>query len=112
MFHTYVSHGIRSGSLLTNYFSNKHNSKASSIGVYLTDQTYYGRDGLSLRLTGLDKGFNDNATSRYVVMHGGWYVDENFIKNMAEQAEAGGVLLYRLIIPKTLLTPLRINHCL
>ncbi|ASQ46155.1 murein L,D-transpeptidase catalytic domain family protein [Legionella clemsonensis] len=90
LFHTYVSHGIRSGSLETNYFSNKHNSKASSIGVYLTDSTYYGRDGLSLKLTGLDKGFNDNATSRYVVMHGGWYVDENFIKKYGRAGRSWG----------------------
>jgi hypothetical protein len=80
LFHTYVSHGIKSGTLLSNYFSNKYNSKASSIGVYKTNKTYYGRDGLSLRLDGLDSGFNDNASNRYVVMHGGWYVNEPFIK--------------------------------
>ena len=55
LFHTHVSHGIKSGSLLSNYFSNKVNSKASSIGVYNTEKAYFGRHGLSLKLYGLDK---------------------------------------------------------
>jgi len=90
LFHTYVSHGIKSGDLFTNYFSNKHDSKATSMGVYKTEQTYYGRDGLSLRLAGLESGFNDNASSRYVVMHGGWYVDEAFIKKYGRAGRSWG----------------------
>ncbi|MCW8450410.1 murein L,D-transpeptidase catalytic domain family protein [Legionella quinlivanii] len=90
LFHTYVSHGITSGSLNTNYFSNKYNSKASSIGVYTTDQAYYGREGLSLRLDGLDRGFNDNASNRAVVMHGGWYMAEDFIKKYGRPGRSWG----------------------
>ena len=90
LFHTYVSHGIKSGTLLTNYFSNKNNSKASSIGVYKTEKTYYGRDGLSLILDGLERGFNDNAATRYVVMHGGWYVEESFIKKYGRAGRSWG----------------------
>lgn len=90
LFNTYVSHGIKSGTLLTNYFSNKFNSKSSSIGVYTTEKTYYGRDGLSLRLDGLEIGFNDNASNRSVVMHGGWYVDENFIKKYGRPGRSWG----------------------
>lgn len=90
LFHTYVSHGITSGALLTNFFSNKYNSKASSIGVYTTEQSYYGREGLSLRLDGLDRGFNDNASGRSVVMHGGWYVDEQFIKRYGRPGRSWG----------------------
>ena len=90
LFHTYVSHGIKSGTLLTNNFSNKYNSKASSIGVYTTEKTYYGRDGLSLRLEGLESGFNDNASNRSVVMHGGWYVEENFIKKYGRAGRSWG----------------------
>jgi hypothetical protein len=58
LFHTYVSHGIKSGSLVTNHFSNKFNSKCSSIGVYTTEKSYYGRDGLSLRLKGWEAGLS------------------------------------------------------
>lgn len=90
LFHTYVSHGIKSGALMSDYFSNKNNSKASSIGVYTTEKTYYGRDGLSLRLNGLDKGFNNNAFNRYIVMHGSWYVDEAFIKKYGRPGRSWG----------------------
>lgn len=90
LFHTYVSHGIKSGTLLTNYFSNKYNSKASSMGIYKTEQAYRGREGLSLRLDGLDKGFNDNASNRAIVMHGGWYVEENFIKKYGRAGRSWG----------------------
>jgi hypothetical protein len=89
-FHTYVSHGITSGTLSSKYFSNKNNSKASSIGVYKTDQVYYGRHGLSLKLDGLESGFNDNASNRSVVMHGGWYVDESFIKRYGRAGRSWG----------------------
>lgn len=90
LFYTYVSHGIKSGALMTNYFSNKFNSKASSIGVYQTQQAYYGRDGLSLRLDGLDRSFNDNASNRSVVMHSGWYVEEGFIKKYGRPGRSWG----------------------
>lgn len=90
LFNTYVSHGIRSGTLLTSYFSNKYDSKASSIGVYKTDKSYYGREGLSLRLEGLDSNFNDNANNRSIVMHGGWYMDEVFIKRYGRPGRSWG----------------------
>lgn len=90
LFHTYVSHGIKSGTLLTDTFSNKNNSKASSMGVYKTEKAYYGREGLSLRLEGLDKSFNDNAFNRSIVMHGGWYMDENFIKKYGRPGRSWG----------------------
>jgi len=90
LYNTYVSHGIKSGVLASNHFSNKHDSKESSIGVYKTDKPYYGRHGLSLKLSGLDYGFNDNADSRAVVMHGGWYVDEDFIKRYGRAGRSWG----------------------
>lgn len=90
LFNTYVSHGIKSGSLISNYFSNKFNSKASSIGIYKTQESYYGRDGLSLRLDGLDRSFNDNASGRSVVMHSGWYVEESFIKKYGRPGRSWG----------------------
>lgn len=90
LYHTHVSHGLKSGALVSNYFSNKNNSKASSIGVYRTTQAYYGREGLSLRLQGLDPKFNDNAANRSVVMHGGWYVEEAFIKRYGRAGRSWG----------------------
>lgn len=90
LFHTYVSHGLKSGAFESQFFSNKYNSKASSIGVYQTAKTYYGRHGLSLQLEGLDKGFNDTASGRAIVMHGGWYVDEKFIKKYGRAGRSWG----------------------
>lgn len=90
LFHTYVSHGIQSGTLLSTYFSNKNNGKASSIGIFNTDKAYRGRHGESLKLYGLDKNFNDNAYHRFIVMHGAWYVEEWFIKKYGRPGRSWG----------------------
>lgn len=107
LFNTYVSHGITSGTTTTTFLSNKNNSKASSVGVYRTEQTYYGRDGLSLRLQGLDKGFNDNASQRYIVMHGGWYVEEDFIKKYGRAGRSWGCPALPSPLTKPILTAIQ-----
>lgn len=101
-FHTYVSHGIKSGALETNYFSNKYNSKASSIGVYKTDKLYYGREGISLQLTGLETNFNNNSTNRAIVMHGGWYMAEPFIEKYGRAGRSWGCPA----VPKDMVEPI------
>jgi hypothetical protein len=73
-----VAHGKHSGENNTTSFSNKVNSLQTSLGLFLTDTTYFGRDGYSLRIKGLEKGFNDNAESRYIVLHGAPYVSKAF----------------------------------
>ena len=80
LYNTYVAHGVNSGDTTPHHFSNQASSKASSLGAYVTQSTYSGSNGLSLNLKGLEKGFNDNAYDRRVVMHGAWYVDPNFIR--------------------------------
>ena len=90
LFHTYISHGIKSGSLLSNYFSNKSNSKTSSIGVFVTEKAYRGRHGASLKLIGLEPNFNDNAYNRFIVMHGAWYVNERFIEKYGRPGRSWG----------------------
>lgn len=90
LYNTYVSHGLGSGTIEADFFSNRYNSKASSIGVYTTKNSYYGRNGLSLQLDGLDQGFNDNASNRALVMHGGWYVTEEFIKKYGRSGRSWG----------------------
>lgn len=90
LYHTYVGHGITSGALLTKNFSNRNNSKASSIGVYITEKAYVGREGMSMRLNGIDSYFNNNAANRYIVMHGGWYMDDNFIKQYGRSGRSWG----------------------
>lgn len=102
LYHTYVSHGITSGALLTNQFSNRNNSKASSLGIYSTNEAYYGRHGLSLRLQGLEPGFNDNAQRRAIVMHSAWYVNEHFIQKYGRPGRSWGCPA----IPKALKKPI------
>jgi hypothetical protein len=109
LFHTYVSHGIKSGTLLTTFFSNKFDSKASSMGVYKTEKAYYGREGLSLRLDGLDVSFNDNASNRSVVMHGGWYVEEPFIKKYGRPGRSWGCPAIPPVVSRTLINTIKEN---
>jgi hypothetical protein len=80
LFHTYVSHGRGSGGVMATDFSNQEDSHKSSLGFYVTGDTYMGKHGLSMRLLGQDKGFNDNAHDRAVVMHSASYVSEEAIK--------------------------------
>ncbi|WP_343071076.1 murein L,D-transpeptidase catalytic domain family protein [Chitinophaga qingshengii] len=81
LFNTLVSHGRNSGTLLANAFSNKMNSYKSSLGFYVTGDTYNGEHGYSLRLEGEEAGINDNALSRGIVMHSAAYVNEALIKS-------------------------------
>ncbi|MGF1773401.1 murein L,D-transpeptidase catalytic domain family protein [Vibrio maritimus] len=80
VFNTYVSHGVNSGEKTATKFSNIINSRKTSLGTFLTDSTYYGSNGYSLRLDGLTKGINDNARERYIVVHGADYANESFLK--------------------------------
>jgi hypothetical protein len=78
---TYVAHGRRSGGEYARSFSNKPSSHKSSLGFYITEATYFGKHGLSLKIHGLEKGFNDQADRRNIVIHGSRYVGEAFLKS-------------------------------
>ena len=76
---TLVAHGQGSGTPLNaTYFSNDPGSKASSLGTFITGETYKGKHGLSLRLNGIMKNYNDKAYERTVVLHSAQYVSESF----------------------------------
>lgn len=74
-----VAHGQGSGMEYATQFSNRHNSHQSSLGFYVTDEPYIGSHGKSLRLRGMDNGFNSAAYDRDVVVHGAEYVSNDFI---------------------------------
>jgi hypothetical protein len=73
---TYVAHGRNSGGEYATRFSNKASSRQSSLGFYITKNTYMGEHGLSLRVEGLEPGFNDKAYRRAIVVHGADYIGD------------------------------------
>ena len=78
---TYVAHGRNSGGEFAKSFSNSPESHKSSLGFYRTLQPYYGEHGLSLRIGGLERGINDRADRRNIVIHGSEYIGDNFIQS-------------------------------
>lgn len=89
-YNTWVAHGQGSGGEFATNFSNTPNSYQSSLGFYLTQGTYFGGNGLSLKLKGLDENFNSNAFDRYVVVHGAVYAGEDFIKKNGRLGRSQG----------------------
>jgi hypothetical protein len=81
LFNTLVAHGRNSGKEVATSFSNISSSYKSSPGFYVTGETYNGKHGYSLKLNGVEKGINDNAYKRAIVVHGADYVDESYITN-------------------------------
>jgi L,D-transpeptidase catalytic domain len=86
----FVAHGKGSGADTAYRFSNRPNSYASSLGTFVTENTYQGANGLSLRLDGLDPGLNDNALDRGIVMHGAWYVSQQMIAEYGRLGRSEG----------------------
>jgi hypothetical protein len=82
LYNTYVAHGRNSGREFANRFSNSLRSNMSSLGFYVTQNTYFGDNGFSLRLQGEEKGINDNAERRAIVIHCADYVSEKWIRNL------------------------------
>lgn len=85
LFRELVAHGRNTGDNMARHFSDVVNSRQSSLGLFRTEGTYVGSNGYSLRLDGLEPGFNARARERAIVMHGAAYVDDAF-------AEANGRL--------------------
>lgn len=77
---TYVAHGRNSGGEYARSFSNRPESHKSSLGFYITRDTYMGQHGLSLKIQGVEKGINDRAFSRNIVIHGSDYLGDEFIQ--------------------------------
>jgi hypothetical protein len=91
LFNTLVAHGKATGEDLALAFSNKGGSEMSSLGFYRTAPgTYNGKHGTSLKIFGLDPGFNTNAANRAVVVHGAEYVCEDFVKKHGRLGRSQG----------------------
>ena len=81
LFNTYVAHGRNTGTEFARYFSNQEGSLKSSLGFYVTEHSIVGsHTGLSLQIEGVEKGINDHAVRREIIVHGADYVTEKFIQ--------------------------------
>ncbi len=90
LLNTWVAHGQGSGDDLPNRFSNNEESHQSSLGFYVTDDTYIGKHGRSLRLDGMDEGFNNKARARDIVVHAADYVCQNTINQLGRLGRSFG----------------------
>lgn len=90
LYNTYVSHGKNSGGISATSFSNSFGSLKSSLGVFLTEEPYIGKNGYSLRLKGLEQGVNDNAFERAIVIHGASYVNPDIIRRYGQIGRSWG----------------------
>ena len=99
---TFVAHGKNSGVDQAVRFSNRPQSEASSLGFYVTKNTYRGKHGLSLKLQGLEDGFNDNAESRAIVVHGANYVNPARVNSAYMGRSQGCPALPEAIAPKVI----------
>lgn len=102
LFNSLVAHGKNTGEEFATNFSNTESSYQSSLGFYITDATYNGGNGYSLKLLGMDKGFNDAALQRSVVMHGADYVSDAFAASHKRIGRSWGCPA----IPKALTEPI------
>ncbi len=98
-----VAHGQGTGDNFATKFSNQPDSHQTSIGLFVTDDTYVGRNGYSLRLDGLERGFNDRARERAIVMHGAPYVNASITKSLGRLGRSHGCPAVRDAVARQLI---------
>ncbi len=112
LFNTYVAHGQGSGKEFAKYFSNKPESLQSSLGFYVTSDTYTGKNGFSMHLNGIEKGINDKAENRAIVMHGAQYVSESFIRSQGYIGRSWGCPAVPEKLNKPIIDKIKDGSCL
>lgn len=112
LFQTLVAHGRNTGEEFAKEFSNQAESFKSSIGFYATGEIYNGKHGMSLKLDGLEKGLNDNARERAVVMHGADYVSESFIRQNKRLGRSQGCPAIPVEMNEKIINVIKNKSCL
>lgn len=107
LFREWVAHGRNTGANLAEHFSNAPGSLMSSLGSFVTEGTYIGHNGYSLRLRGLDTGFNDHALERAIVIHGARYVSRDIIRSQGRLGRSFGCPAVRTEVAHRLIDTIR-----
>ena len=107
LFKELVAHGRNTGENLATSFSDVMNSRQSSLGLFVTRETYVGSNGYSLRMNGLEPGFNGNAFDRAIVMHGAPYVDAALAKRQGRIGRSWGCPALREAIARDIIDTIR-----
>jgi hypothetical protein len=110
LFEEYVAHGQGSGGDIPNAFSDRNGSHQSSLGLYLTDATYEGGNGYSLKLQGLSKGFNESAMRRQIVMHGAPYVNPDATSALGRLGRSWGCPAVRTAVAKPIIDTMKLGQ--
>lgn len=110
--HSLVAHGQGTGEEFAVNFSNTENSHQSSLGFFVTEETYIGDNGYSLKLNGMDAGYNDAAYSRAIVMHGADYVCDSYIKSNKRLGRSWGCPAVPANMAKGIINTIKNKTCL
>ena len=112
VFRCFVAHGKNSGEDYAKSFSNDLNSLKSSLGFYITAETYSGKHGYSLKLDGIEKGINNNARVREIVIHGADYVSQEFVDKYHRLGRSWGCPALPLGLSKEIIDTISGGSCL
>ncbi len=112
LFNTLVAHGRNSGRELATSFSNQNESYKSSPGFYMTKETYEGKNGYSLKLEGLERGINDKAFERGIVMHGASYVCNEYVNSQGYIGRSQGCPAVPVQLNRSIINTIKNGTCL
>jgi hypothetical protein len=113
LFNTYVAHGRNTGDEFASSFSNVVGSYKSSLGFYVTENSIIGsHTGFSLMIDGVEKGFNDNAVKREIIIHAADYATESFIKKYGRLGRSFGCPVLPPDVNKQIIETIEGGSCL
>lgn len=112
LFNTRVAHGKNSGMEYARYFSNVMASHKSSLGFYITQSTYRGENGYSLRLQGIERNINDKALKRSIVIHGAKYADDRYLQERGMLGRSFGCPAIPMEEHKEIIDAIKEGSCL
>jgi len=112
LFNTFVAHGANTGREWATSFSNQNASHMSSPGFYITRETYQGNNGYSLRLEGVERGINDNAYERSIVVHGAGYVSDEIANSRGYIGRSHGCPAVPVALSKPIINTIKEGTCM